>query len=89
MIVHFFAHILKRYVSLEWDFIYLLSYLHIQAGNVVWEILALLYETAFLVFISIQTSTSLLSIEVFKQQYVITYVNQSQVTHLLLMYDYR
>ena len=37
--------------------------------------LALLFGTAFLVLISIQTSVSLFSLEVLKQQYVTAYFN--------------
>ena len=57
-------------------------------GNVVWVTLALLYGTAFLVIISIQTSASLFSLEVIKQQYVITYFNRSHVPHVFLTYNY-
>ena len=52
-------------------------------GNVVWDMLALLYGTAFLVLISIQTSVSLFSLEVLKQQYVITYFNLLHPLHHL------
>ena len=57
-------------------------------GNVVWDMLALLYETAFLLLMSIPTSMSLFSLEVPKQQYVTTYFNRSHVLHVLLMYHY-
>ena len=57
-------------------------------GNVVWDMLALLFGTAFLVLISIQTSVSLFSLEVLKQQYVTAYFNWSHVLHVLLMYNY-
>ena len=57
-------------------------------GSVVWDMWVLLYGTTFLVLISIQTSASLFSLEVLKQQYVITYFNRSRVPHVLLINDY-
>ena len=59
-------------------------------GSVVWDTLVLLCGTTFLALISIQTSASLFSLEVLKQQYVITYFNLSYVPHdiVLLMYNY-
>ena len=57
-------------------------------GNVVWDILALLCGTTFLVLISIHASASLFSLEVLKQQYVITYFNRGHALHVLLMYNY-
>ena len=55
-------------------------------GSVVWDMLVLLCGT----LISIRTSASLSSLEVLKQQYVITYFNLSYVPHdiVLLMYNY-
>ena len=57
-------------------------------GSMVWDIWALLYGTAFLVLISIQTSASFFSLEVVKQQNVITYFNRNHVPPVLLMYNY-
>ena len=48
----------------------------------------LLYGTTFLELTAIQTSASLFSLEVLKQQYVITYFNLSHVPHGLLMHNY-
>ena len=60
----------------------------LTCGNVVWDMLALLFGTAFLVLISIQTSVRLFSLEVLKQQYVTTHFTWSHVLHVLLMYNY-
>ena len=59
-------------------------------GSVVWDMRVLLCGTTFLALISIQTSASLFSLKVLKQQYVITYFNLSYVPHdiVLLMYNY-
>ena len=48
-------------------------------GSVVWDMWALLHGTTFLVSISIQTSASLFSLKLLKQQYVITYFNNMWV----------
>ena len=59
-------------------------------GSVVWDVLALLCGITFLSSISIQTPASLFSLEVLKQQYVITYFYLNYVPHdiVLLMYNY-
>ena len=62
--------------------------LELTRGGVIWNMWALLYGTTFLALISIQTSASLFSLEVLKQQYIITYFNRSYVPHVLLIYDY-
>ena len=71
------AIIIRHCVELTW-------------GNVVWDMLVLLCGTTFLALISIQPSASLFSLEVLKQQYVITYFNLSYVPHdiVLLMYNH-
>ena len=58
-------------------------------GSVLWDMLTLLYITAFLVLISTQTSVSWFSLEFLKQQYVIAYINWNYVPHALLMHNYR
>ena len=55
-------------------------------GSVDWYMWALLFGKAFIVLISIQTSASLFSLEVLKQQYVITHSNRSHEPHVLLTY---
>ena len=59
-------------------------------GSVVWDMLVLLCGATFYALISIQTLASLYSLEVLKQQYVITYFSLSYVQHdiVLLMYNY-
>ena len=59
-------------------------------GSVVRDMLVILCGTTFLTLILIQTSASLFSLEVLKQQYVKTYFNLSYVPHdiVLLMYNY-
>ena len=59
-------------------------------GSVDWDMLVLLCGTTFLALISIHTSASLFSLEVLKQQYVITYFNLRYVPHdiVLLMLNY-
>ena len=54
-------------------------------GSVVWDMLELLCGTTFLALISIQTSASLFSLEVLKQQYVITYFDISYVPHDIVL----
>ena len=53
--------------------------------NLVWDIMALLYGTTFL--ISIQTPVDLFSLEILQQQYVITCFDRSRVLHVLLIYN--
>ena len=69
------AIIICRCVELSW-------------GNVVSDMLALLFGTTFLALISIQTSVSLFSLEVLKQQNITTCFDRSHVLHVLLMYNY-
>ena len=59
-------------------------------GSVVWNMFVILCGTTFLALISIQTSASLFSLEVLKQQYVITYFKLTYVPHdiVLLVYNY-
>ena len=66
-----------------------MSIIHSPDDVHVWcHIMKFLYGTTFLVLISIQASASLFSVEVLKQQYVITYFNWSHVLHVLLIYNY-